>query len=90
MKRGERLTRVAGRLTYTIPAGTYLGRRYSGEARPGTVNDGETVKAAVDTLVDIDLDDLALARLAVRAVRNLAGRAVSGPATARARKAATS
>lgn len=75
-----------GRLTYTVPAGTYLGRRYSGKARPGTVNDGEVVRAAVDHLVDIDLDELALCRLAVRAVRNLAGRAISGPATARARK----
>lgn len=75
-----------GRITYTVPAGTYLGRRYSGRARPGTVNDGEIVRAAVEHVVDIDLDDLALARLAVRAVRNLAGRAISGPATARARK----
>lgn len=78
------------RITYTVPAGTFLGRRYSGKARPGTTNDGDGVKAAVAHLVDIDLDDRALARLAVRAVRNLAGRAVSGPATARARKAATS
>jgi len=79
-----------GRITYTVPAGTYLGRRYSGRARPGTVNDGEIVRAAVEHVVDIDLDDLALARLAVRAVRNLAGRAISGPATARARKGTTS
>lgn len=82
--------RGTGRITYTVPAGTYLGRRNSGRARPGTVNDGEVVKASVDHLVDIDLDDLALARLAVRAVRNLAGRAISGPATARARKGTTS
>lgn len=82
--------RSAGRLVYTVPAGTYLGRRNSGKARAGTVNEGEIVRAAVDHLVDIDLDDLALARLAVRAVRNLAGRAISGPATARARKGTTS
>lgn len=79
-----------GRIVYTVPAGTFLGRRYSDKARPGTVNDADGVRAAVDHLVDIDLDDRALARLAVRAVRNLAGRAISGPAMARARKAATS
>lgn len=77
-----------GRIVFTVPAGTFLGRRYSGKARPGTVNDdAEGVRAAVDHLVDIDLDERALVRLAVRAVRNLAGKAVSGPATARARKA---
>lgn len=78
--------RGTGRLTYTVPKGTYLGRRNSGKARAGTVIDGETIRAAVDHLVDIDLDDMALCKLAVRAVRNLAGRAISGPATARARK----
>ncbi|MGE0225496.1 MAG: hypothetical protein AB7S57_19665 [Acetobacteraceae bacterium] len=76
-----------GRIVYTVPAGTFLGRRNSGKARPGTVIDGEVIRASVDTRVDIDLDEQALCRLAVRAVRNLAGRAVSGPATARARKA---
>jgi hypothetical protein len=76
-----------GRITYTVPAGTFLGRRYvNKQARAGTTIDGERITAAVDHQVDIDLDDMKLARLAVRAVRNLAGRAVSGPATARARK----
>lgn len=76
-----------GRIVYTVAAGTFLGRRYvNKQARPGTTIDGERIVAAVEHQVVIDFDDRKLERLAVRAVRNLAGRAVDGPATARARR----
>lgn len=38
-----------------------------------------------DILVDIDLDERKLEWLALRAVKNLAGRATSGPASAKVR-----